>query len=700
MSTKQEPMSMSSSLTSRIQRLPQPYRAQDALLPILEAISNSLMSVEERYESNLNENGEITVSMRGTGSDFRCTIVDNGYGMNEDNFDAFITVDTPHKIEKGGKGVGRLFWLAAFNKISIKSVYKEKRDSFLSERSFDFSLSDKDQIKNYHEKKFSESSLLPNDPRTLQTTVTFEGLKNHYATKFPHSKATKKKEASLNPKKIRSIIIGNFLPSLISDTFPRLSVAVEGEDENYSDFVKKNIRTEGPFTKKINKDTTFSLTLLECNEILMEKDAETYKHLIHFVGNERVVTSDNIDTIYGIRETYLGKDGKRKCFRGILKSSFLDNNVNQERTAFTGNASKVDAKYICSLFKDEIKEFLSEPLKKIREEQKRSLNTVLSRYPSIRFGSSEAMLDKLSNLGETEPAKIYSRFSLDRYRKDDERYKEMDKISAHLDKKEKIDEAFNTRVQNLRDSIGDEEQKALSEYVLRRRAILDILKQAICYIKDEPEGKDSDYSPEKIVHSLLCPMRKATVGEKSTEKPIGHDLWVIDERLAFTQFLSSDKPEKDILADSKSLARPDLLVFEQAMAFAQGDKRPNRVMIVEFKRPGKKDYTAHNNPIEQIDRYRSAIKKQGKIKLANGQYASIDKNCVFDCYLIADRLGELEFWTETWFASPSSNRWIAPSDSSLGSKELIEWRQLLEDAELRSAPFFENLGVKVELPPS
>ncbi len=36
------------------------------------------------------------------------TVSDNGIGLNEENYVSFRTPFSQHKIEKGGKGIGRL----------------------------------------------------------------------------------------------------------------------------------------------------------------------------------------------------------------------------------------------------------------------------------------------------------------------------------------------------------------------------------------------------------------------------------------------------------------------------------------------------------------------------------------------------------------------------------------------------------------
>jgi hypothetical protein len=42
-----------------------------------------------------------------------------------------------------------------------------------------------------------------------------------------------------------------------------------------------------------------------------------------------------------------------------------------------------------------------------------------------------------------------------------------------------------------------------------------------------------------------------------------HDLWVIDERLAFARYFASDVPFTKLIEDSKNTERSDLLIFDR-----------------------------------------------------------------------------------------------------------------------------------------
>ena len=109
------------------------------LLPLFELISNSIHSIEEaRNKSIIKANeGQIIIDCIRNGLPetleklvdidiypiHSFIVTDNGIGLDEENLRAFIEADTDHKIDIGGKGVGRFVCLKAFKELSIKSFY-------------------------------------------------------------------------------------------------------------------------------------------------------------------------------------------------------------------------------------------------------------------------------------------------------------------------------------------------------------------------------------------------------------------------------------------------------------------------------------------------------------------------------------------------------------------------------------------------
>ena len=67
------------------------------------------------------------------------TISDDGVGFTPLNMTSFETLDSGYKSELGCGGVGRLLWLKAFDKVSVRSAYLDEEGN-LRRRQFRFSI--------------------------------------------------------------------------------------------------------------------------------------------------------------------------------------------------------------------------------------------------------------------------------------------------------------------------------------------------------------------------------------------------------------------------------------------------------------------------------------------------------------------------------------------------------------------------------
>jgi hypothetical protein len=84
--------------------------------------------------------------------------------------------------------------------------------------------------------------------------------------------------------------------------------------------------------------------------------------------------------------------------------------------------------------------------------------------------------------------------------------------------------------------ITDEKRGALAEYVTRRKAVIDLFEKFLEY----KEVEKQNYQKEDAIHRLICPMR---VDSHQLEIE-DHNLWLLDDRLAFFHYFASDKAVK------------------------------------------------------------------------------------------------------------------------------------------------------------
>src|SRR5690606_24295513 len=123
--------------------------AKNALLPLFEAIVNSIHAIEEGNSNSLGIieiQAERSAQIKAELSDddlkdekaqiIGFIITDNGIGFNEANYESFNFAHSSYKLNKGGKGIGRITWLRAFDRVEIDSIYK--KNGSIMQRKFNF----------------------------------------------------------------------------------------------------------------------------------------------------------------------------------------------------------------------------------------------------------------------------------------------------------------------------------------------------------------------------------------------------------------------------------------------------------------------------------------------------------------------------------------------------------------------------------
>lgn len=146
-------MTLKTSLAGRVRNTSLPK--SHALLPLLEAIVNGIQAIDARPGGS-DDPGRIDVRVHrdsqaeldfGPAGPGRApmkpiigfTVSDDGVGFTPLNMSSFETLDSDFKADLGCRGVGRLLWLKAFDKVSVRSAYEDD-DGELRGRQFRFSV--------------------------------------------------------------------------------------------------------------------------------------------------------------------------------------------------------------------------------------------------------------------------------------------------------------------------------------------------------------------------------------------------------------------------------------------------------------------------------------------------------------------------------------------------------------------------------
>lgn len=660
--------SLRPNLVKRIARLPKPTNVADALQPLFEAISNAIHSTQARFPETVAAEGRVAVTVQTDRKKEAVTAIveDNGLGLNERNWEAFITTDTDNKIEIGGKGVGRLMWLDCFDYIRVDTASVDTAG--MQRRTFNFVLDVDNQIQN----EVIEAAV-SREPYFL---VEFKGLRsNGYRDKWPG-----------RGNYIFQHLTSHFLPTFIGKRCPEITVHVGDETRTYPQAINEIVhRTDTKESLPTEEFGDLKLTMMECEKIA-SADLKG-SHFIHFIAHDRTVHSQSIDGKLGLK--YFGP-GDNLVFHAILTGAFLDKHVNQERTKFLFEDAILE-RMINDVCWPHVETFLAGPLAKLKGEQKAKIESITATYPSVAFGDVDELQDKVPS-GELKEDAIYGHLSRERFRRDERQAEKIRAVLKRLKDDDVTAESFGTVIKDAGKAIEEAEQRSLAEYVVRRKVVLDFISILLEKVKDE--ARDSTYQREDVLHSFICPMRVSTItGQgKKVEPAASHDLWIVDERLAFAQYFSSDVEFSALAEKAESDERPDILIFDHVHGLRQTE-HPSKVLLVEFKRPGRTNYTDDENPQLQVERYVRRL-QSGALTDVRGRPIQLDQNTIFYCFIVADIVGKLADWTYSWQRTADGRGRIhRPNDGYRGSIELIGWDDLLKDARDRNQAFFDKAGI-------
>jgi hypothetical protein len=174
---------------------------------------------------------------------------------------------------------------------------------------------------------------------------------------------------------------------------------------------------------------------------------------------------------------------------------------------------------------------------------------------------------------------------------------------------------------------------------------------------------------------------------------------MIDERLAYHQFLSSDKPLdsiEDLATDSKD--RPDVLVFDNPMAFVDGENEDySSVVIIEFKRPMRNDYRNEEkkNPIDQVLDYILNI-QSGSHTDGHGRLIQVTEQTPFYVYIICDLTPTLKRQAikSNFKTTPDRKGYFFLHSELNAYIEIISFSKLVSDAKRRNQVLFDQLNLQ------
>ena len=665
----QEDAAFSFDLAGRVRNLSLPASAVNALIPLFEAVSNALHALDAKWGDRAAEVGQVRIVILRREDDADANVIgfrvsDNGVGLTEANWRSFRTSDSTFKVSRGGKGVGRLSWLKAFGGCRVVSHYEE--DDITHRREFRFSLASSNPIQGHSLEVLA--AVIPSG-----TEVRLEPFETHFEVQCPKKMST-----------IAARLVGHFLPYLVVGKLPKVLLEdAGGQYVELGDFYGQNQRRNALDILNLKPDLLSEDQEFHVYHVLLRKHLkflESGLHWMFYAGNERVAKEASIDGQLGLR--YVGDDAD--CvYVGLVAGPYLDMHVNQERTSFTFGSETAQAIHDKAIAA--AKAFLSEYIDRIRAAQMVTTDRVIRENP--QFLPFRDRLDDFvsTNLGLNKQDEEEIFLELSRRRLRDKRRLDGQIRSIRDGGASDLTES----VVNITKALNDEKKGSLAEYVVRRKAILDLLGSSLAY----RDTDDRRYFKEEVVHGLIVPLRASSEDLDYED----HNLWILDDRLAFYAFFRSDKPFSTFVEGTVSGREPDIAaIFDRSLAF-QREGQDEPIVIVEFKRPGRDDYTGNTNPVTQVLEYVDVFREGKAVRGKDGALIKpINSATRFICFIVADFTESLIKVVRT---SPANNPtadgqgYFGVSREHNASVEVLPYAKVLNDARVRNEAFFRHLGL-------
>lgn len=644
--------------------------------PVIEAIVNSIQAIEEK---RIND-GQIEVILtRENVLNFSdslpsiksITIRDNGVGFTERNRDSFDTYYSEIKKDIGGKGFGRFLFAKYFDSVSVESVFetidkKKKLRKFRFGRSYE--IVDGEHIEDSLQEETYSSLLLEN-------------------LREPHSFD---KDIETISKKILEKILIYF----INDSFQCPTITVKEIDN--SDSIVLNEYLKGKNQIQLFKDIDFKITAKKPGvyEEFKGKVFKIYypgnqKSKISLTGHNREVTEVNLHKfIPEFEDDFFDEDHQTKAKKNYIiktyvQGKYLDDNVSLERETFNFPKSDDDIYFPISQTDIEAEAgrithecFEQEVLVRSEKKERKIREYVNANAPWHKSYLNELDLSKISYTVSVEDIEI----ELQRLK-----FNEEQSTRAELTKLlTASNDEFELKLSAAVSRISEIGKGDLVHYVCTRKLVLEMFTELL---KRREDGKGE---LEKDIHNVIFPQGK----DSEVTDYHSHNLWLLDERLVFSEYVASDRK---ISKKKDALKEPDLVIFNKKKSFRNGDNElSNPLTIFEFKRPKRTDYKDEDDPILQIGRYLDSI-RAGKYDMPKG----IEKVKVGDStpvygYVICDICDRIKDFARNHQLTMSADQegYFGYHSGFKMYVEITSFKKLLNDANLRNKIFFKMLQLE------
>lgn len=626
------------------------------LLPTLEAVSNAMHGIETRFEDKAGSKGEVEISIRNLNDPAKLLIgiTDNGVGLDDENYQSFKTPFSGLKLKQKGRGFGRFIAFKVFSRILYSSRYKAGTSEEI--RAFRFDIS-KDNELIFHD----------GDPDFLHL-----GLRVEYDIPLED---WSDQINDLTREDVSDAIGSHFLPFFLYKWLPKITIRYDDDSpeditQHFRDiFVQSD---EGKITCEIdgkNEEIEYSLTKIP-------KTRSFKNHCLLFAAADRIVGKPRDMTNILGQPHFTDEDDKNYIVIAVARSTAFEKRLNDARTGI--NLSPKIIEEIVSSISSIIQNGEKKQIEKIKKSQAKNLDEALRENPILRLGLrgqsiSAYVTGKPNNWTNQQ---FVSDLAINRYRASRDLSKEIASAAQNP-------EEYSKHIAEIVKKIDDNNKEALAEYVVHRKKVIELVEAARRY------GDGGKHAPEDVIHDLVFKRFSDSVKSDYFE----HNLWLIDDALAFLPYVSSDRTMHGSKRQ-KGDKVADLAFFDESLVL--GDNDGTTITIVEFKKPSRDDYRFGNDksdPVLQVINTLEQATRAGGISKSDGTHFAFDGVVRRFAYIVADLTPSLLGVLET---HDFKNDWnpkihFRYRDNGQVFIQAMGYDTLIENAKKRNQAFFSVL---------
>ena len=561
-------------------------------------------------------------------------------------------------------------YLKYFSDIRVESVYNDK--GVYHKKTFDF-IRDNTIIQNENDEVV--------DKMDLYTTISLSGLKRDYQSKL--DKKTETIARKLLEKLLVYFVLDNYSCPTVVIQDPWAGDMGEIVLNDYLDSEKGIVQVQEM------RDFVLASDDNSAREKFGIKVFKIYyggsRSSVNLVADHRLVTDEALYSyipefrgdFYDEAETAEGqKTTKGFTIRAYVFGDYLDNNVSIERDSFDFQDSndlfyafsrkdieRRAAAVVSEIFGSNVKTKREKKISDIRE-------YVEERAPWHRTYLNEIDLDNFP-VGLTD-VEMENELQKSKNELVSAAQEDIGKVLNQEDST-----SVSEKTQEIVSRITEMGKSDLVHYIALRKSVLDLFKKSLEW------NDDLKHEKEKVLHDIIFPTRK-----DSDSLPYEyHNLWILDEKLSFSEYVASDMPI------GKKDGRPDLVVFDKKVAFRSGEGKSNPIIVFEFKKPQRESYD--KNPLKQLEEYISKI-RAGGYQGPKGREILADMSTPAYGFLVCDINSPIRAYCKEYSLTESSD-----GRSFYGFHvghniyyEVVSFDKLVIDSELRNKIFFHKLGLE------